>query len=53
MRDDRKAEKLHKSSSNPEPKEHSLKGTFVSVLLLGAFLAIAWAGIFILFISRN
>lgn len=34
-------------------KEVSLKGTFVSVLLLGGFLALTWLAVFILFIVRN
>ncbi|WP_127530355.1 cytochrome c oxidase subunit 2A [Paenibacillus kobensis] len=33
--------------------EPALKGTFVSVLLLGAFIAISWIGVFVLFIVRN
>ncbi|WP_256759921.1 cytochrome c oxidase subunit 2A [Cohnella sp. WQ 127256] len=53
MRDDRTAENSHDSSSVSAPKEESLKGTFVSVLLLGAFLLLTWLGIFILFISRD
>jgi hypothetical protein len=34
-------------------RETSLKGTFVSVMLLGAFLAVTWAAVFILFINRQ
>jgi hypothetical protein len=34
-------------------EEPALKGTFASVLLLGAFIAVTWAGVFLLFISRN
>ncbi len=34
-------------------KEVSLKGTFVSVLLLGGFLALTWLLVFILFLSRK
>lgn len=30
-----------------------LSGTFVSVLILGAFIAISWIGVFFLFIARN
>jgi hypothetical protein len=33
-------------------KEHSLKGTLVSVLLLGGFIALSWLGVYILFINR-
>ncbi|UUZ85017.1 cytochrome c oxidase subunit 2A [Paenibacillus sp. P26] len=34
-------------------KEPSLKGTFASVLLLGAFVAATWVLVFVLFISRG
>lgn len=33
--------------------EASLKGTLVSVMVLGGFLAITWLLVFVLFISRN
>ncbi|SDH48597.1 Cytochrome c oxidase subunit IIa family protein [Planococcus glaciei] len=33
--------------------ETSLAGTFVSVLILAAFMLIAWSGVFLLFLSRN
>lgn len=33
--------------------EQSLKGTFVSVMLLGGFLALTWLGVFFLFITRG
>jgi hypothetical protein len=33
--------------------EPSLKGTFVSVLLLGAFLLVSWLGVFLLYLARN
>lgn len=39
-----------------KPEEHDekpLKGTFVSVMLLGAFLALTWLLVFILFIARG
>lgn len=39
-------------------KEHkhndeSLKGTLVSVLLLGAFIAVSWLAVYALFIARG
>lgn len=34
-------------------EEHSLKGTFVSVMLLGGFLIVTWLGVFMLFIYRG
>lgn len=58
MHEDRTSAKSHEaanSAPNPaaEEKEQSLRGTFVSVLLLGAFLALVWVGIFVLFIARD
>lgn len=34
-------------------KEEELKGTFVSVLILGGILAVCWATVFIIFLVRN
>lgn len=34
-------------------EEHSLKGTFVSVMLLGGFLVLSWLSVFLLFVFRN
>ncbi|QMV40762.1 cytochrome c oxidase subunit 2A [Cohnella cholangitidis] len=53
MRDERTAAKPNETSSAPDSKDQPLKGTFVSVLLLGAFLALVWIGIFLLFIARD
>jgi len=39
--------------SPKQQDEQSLKGTFVSVMLLGGFIALSWLGIFILFVSRG
>jgi len=40
--------------ADPQGKEQqSLKGTFVSVMLLGAFLAVTWIGVFLLFVARD
>jgi|GEM_PF-837475 hypothetical protein len=36
-----------------DKKEPGLSGTFASVLILGAFIAISWIGVFVLFIARN
>lgn len=33
--------------------EPSLKGTFASVMLLGAFFIAAWFGVFALYLARN
>lgn len=34
-------------------EEISLKGTFISVMLLGGFLALTWLLVFVLFIARG
>jgi len=34
-------------------EESSLKGTFMSVMLLGAFILISWVAVFLLFIERQ
>jgi hypothetical protein len=34
-------------------EEPALKGTMAAVLLLGAFIAASWIGVFILFVVRN
>lgn len=36
-----------------EEKEQGLKGTFASVMLLGAFIVVSWLGVFVLYLSRN
>jgi uncharacterized membrane protein YqhA len=38
--------------NNQKQEETQLKGTLVSVMLLGAFLLLTWVGVFVLFISR-
>ncbi|WP_243293015.1 cytochrome c oxidase subunit 2A [Bacillus sp. FJAT-47783] len=35
-----------------QTKEPSLKGTFLSVLMLGAFIFFSWIGIYYLFLIR-
>lgn len=47
---DKKSKDYHPTA--PEHKEPELKGTFASVMLLGAFLVITWVGAYLLFISR-
>ncbi|MCM2604957.1 cytochrome c oxidase subunit 2A [Rossellomorea marisflavi] len=37
---------------DPQKRDSSLQGTFVSVLVLGLFLAVSWIGVFLLFMSR-
>lgn len=36
-----------------EQETGSLKGTFASVMLLGAFIALSWLAVFLLFVYRN
>ncbi|NOU89730.1 cytochrome c oxidase subunit 2A [Paenibacillus sp. LMG 31460] len=38
---------------NKADQEPVLKGTFASVMLLGAFLAITWVAVFLLFLYRQ
>ncbi|AFC32809.1 hypothetical protein PM3016_6168 [Paenibacillus mucilaginosus 3016] len=38
---------------NREHREPSLRGTFTAVMLLGLFLIVTWAGVFMLFMNRN
>lgn len=41
---------------DPEPKlpeEMPLKGTFVSVMLLGAFLVATWVTVFVIYLHRK
>ncbi|WP_091163775.1 cytochrome c oxidase subunit 2A [Paenibacillus sp. 1_12] len=40
-------------NKNHKHSDESLKGTFVSVLLLGAFIAVSWIGVYVLFIARG
>ncbi|GAB7055044.1 cytochrome c oxidase subunit 2A [Paenibacillus naphthalenovorans] len=39
--------------SQGKHSEESLKGTFVSVMLLGLFLVLSWVGVFLLFMARH
>lgn len=40
-------------SNMSKNKEPSLKGTFASVLILGAFILVSWLGVFLLYLARN
>ncbi|WP_284140099.1 MULTISPECIES: cytochrome c oxidase subunit 2A [unclassified Virgibacillus] len=46
---DQTNKKMHSSDEQESP---SLKGTLISVLLLGSFLIVSWFGVYALFISR-
>lgn len=51
---DKRTVKLNSDPGQSKPAgDEPLKGTFVSVLLLGGFLILTWLGVFILFIYRN
>jgi hypothetical protein len=41
-----------KKKANTDKEKSDLKGTFISVMILGAFLVISWIGAFTLFLSR-
>jgi len=43
----------NRDSRAGEPDSVSLKGTFASVMLLGAFLIVAWVSVFVLYVHRN
>lgn len=43
---------MKKHAQNNETEGTSLKGTFISVMLLGCFLIISWIGVYALFITR-
>jgi hypothetical protein len=49
----RKPEKGDNPDAREQHEEAPLKGTFVSVMILGGFLALTWLLVFILFIARN
>lgn len=36
-----------------ENEKHSLKGTFVSVMIVGAAIVISWFGVFMIFLNRG
>lgn len=42
-----------KESGRTHSQETSLKGTFVSVLIIGVFMLVSWFSIFLLFLERN
>jgi len=47
------SKKNHESNHNLQEKSRmDLRGTFISVMLLGGFIIISWLGIYILFLSR-
>ncbi|CAM3428613.1 cytochrome c oxidase subunit 2A [Marinicrinis lubricantis] len=50
---DRQSQAAMEPKKQIETEEPSLKGTFVSVMLLGGFLILSWVLVFMLFIARN
>lgn len=42
-----------KKKETSAEQEHSLRGTFASVMILGFIIGVSWLGIFILFMMRN
>lgn len=50
---DLKPQQKHKGKDDPQGhSEQKLNGTFVSVLLLGGFIAVTWLAILFLYIDR-
>lgn len=43
---------MSKKRQHSEDKQ-SLKGTFVSVMIVGVVIAVCWIGVFMLFINRG
>ncbi|MCA0986472.1 cytochrome c oxidase subunit 2A [Guptibacillus algicola] len=44
-----------KTESQPvkiEKSEEDLKGTIISVFMVGGFIALSWAGVYLLFVAR-
>lgn len=41
-----------KPEDTSEKKDYSLKGSFVSVLILGIFIILSWGGVYAIFIMR-
>ncbi|MEC5422510.1 cytochrome c oxidase subunit 2A [Virgibacillus sp. C22-A2] len=41
-----------KPQTDTQKEEPNLKGTFISVMLIGLFIIVSWAGVFALFIGR-
>lgn len=39
--------------THPGSEETSLKGTFVSVLIIAVFMLVSWFSVFLLFLERN
>ncbi len=40
------------TGNTDEKKDYSLKGSFISVLILGAFIVLSWGGVYAIFITR-
>lgn len=45
--------KTIRAESKKTVEEHSLKGTFTSVMIVGAILLVSWLGVFLLFMARQ
>lgn len=45
--------KKRPAAPQKEHNDDSLKGTFASVMIVGAFILVMWLGVFVLFLSRN
>lgn len=52
-RDDARSRETEAASKSRQQDETPLKGTFASVMLLGAFLLASWVSVFILYVHRK
>jgi len=52
-RDPNRKQEAEPSSQKPTADEMPLKGTFASVMILGAFLLATWITVFVLYIHRK
>ncbi|MBO9606829.1 MAG: cytochrome c oxidase subunit 2A [Paenibacillaceae bacterium] len=50
---DKREQKRQHAEERERGGEPALKGTFVSVMLLGAFLIASWVAVFVLFATRQ
>lgn len=48
-----RSEKDEAAVHNQEGKEPALRGTFASVMILGAFILATWAAVFVLYLVRQ
>jgi len=52
-RDQMESKQTYNGNKQEHGQDEPLKGTFASVLMLGAFIAVSWIGVFLLFLYRS